>query len=626
MSYDGPAENAVVKKAAWRLIPFLFFLYVIAYLDRVNVGFAKLHMNELPWFSDTIYGAGAGIFFLGYFLFEVPSNLILQKVGARIWIARIMFTWGAISMAMALVGGVPSFYGLRFLLGIAEAGFFPGVLLYLTFWFTQKERARVVAMFMTANAIAFIFGGPISGWILSATQGWQGLPGWKWLFLIEGFPGDSPGIRGARVPPERPARRPLALGSGGKRRSSTGSATEQVWNRAHGDLGTVLKDSRLWHCAGLFFSHGRRNVWHQPVAPAAHQEHERRKRSPGRAAHRDSLHDLRNRDGAQRDPLRQDRRATPAHRGSGHNRRVRDGVRRAADDPRVGVARADLGGGERNVVDPGALLVDSPGVSGTKRRGGGNRGDQLGGESGGFRRAVPRGSGEGQNRRIRVAARASRPVLLSGKPCRDLASGGASSAASGIIGTMNHRNWLASALAALALGSVSGCFRGGNDASPAPPPGPPAGMPALPPDPRGGKPATGGSSELAALPEKPVPGSALNKFFPKGVTFKQEKPGFSLADIKGGTLSITDLAGNPPGRDKFSSSSEKLEGYPAARVGNQGVAILVGGRYQVQVRSVSHGQGILVGQGRSRRTRRTQVACPRPPVMGETRTKIYGID
>ena len=188
MSDDARAEEAVLKKAGWKLIPFLFFLYVIAYLDRVNVGFAKLHMNELPWFSDTIYGTGAGVFFLGYFLFEVPSNLILQKVGARIWIARIMFTWGAISMAMALVQGVPSFYGLRFLLGIAEAGFFPGVLLYLTYWFTQKERARVVAMFMTANAIAFIFGGPISGWILSATSGWMGMAGWKWLFLIEGFP------------------------------------------------------------------------------------------------------------------------------------------------------------------------------------------------------------------------------------------------------------------------------------------------------------------------------------------------------------------------------------------------------------------------------------------------------
>lgn len=252
MSYDGPAEIAVVKKAAWRLIPFLFFLYVIAYLDRVNVGFAKLHMNELPWFSDTIYGAGAGIFFLGYFLFEVPSNLILQKVGARIWIARIMFTWGAISMAMALVKGVPSFYGLRFLLGIAEAGFFPGVLLYLTFWFTQKERARVVAMFMTANAIAFIFGGPISGWILGATQGLRGLAGWQWLFLLEGFPAILLGFVVLAYLPNGP-RDARWLSEAEKKTLIARLGDSASGDGGHSALGAVLKDSRLWHCAGLFF-------------------------------------------------------------------------------------------------------------------------------------------------------------------------------------------------------------------------------------------------------------------------------------------------------------------------------------------------------------------------------------
>ena len=252
MSYDGSAENAVLKKAAWRLIPFLFFLYVIAYLDRVNVGFAKLHMNELPWFSDTIYGAGAGIFFLGYFLFEVPSNLILQKIGARIWIARIMFTWGAISMAMALVKGVPSFYGLRFLLGIAEAGFFPGVLLYLTFWFTQKERARVVALFMTANAIAYIFGGPISGWILGATKGTSGLAGWQWLFLLEGFPAILLGFVVLAYLPNGP-RDARWLTEAEKKTLIDRLGNPETADEGHSALGTVLKDSRLWHCAGLFF-------------------------------------------------------------------------------------------------------------------------------------------------------------------------------------------------------------------------------------------------------------------------------------------------------------------------------------------------------------------------------------
>ena len=141
-------EAAVVAKAARKLIPFLFLLYIIAFLDRVNVGFAK---SEMTWFGEKVYGLGAGIFFLGYFLFEVPSNVLLQRVGARIWIARIMFTWGLLAMAMAWAKTVPIFYGVRFLLGIAEAGFFPGVLLYLTFWFTAKERARMIALFMTAK-------------------------------------------------------------------------------------------------------------------------------------------------------------------------------------------------------------------------------------------------------------------------------------------------------------------------------------------------------------------------------------------------------------------------------------------------------------------------------------------
>ncbi len=180
-------ENAVIRKVAIRLIPFLFFLYVIAYLDRVNVGFAKLQMGEALGFSDAVYGAGAGIFFFGYFLFEVPSNLLLQRFGARHWIMRIMLTWGIVAMCMMFVNSITTFYVLRFLLGIAEAGFFPGILLYLTFWFTAKERAKVVAWFMTANAVSFIFGGPISGWLMTAKI-IPGLAGWQQMFLLEGLP------------------------------------------------------------------------------------------------------------------------------------------------------------------------------------------------------------------------------------------------------------------------------------------------------------------------------------------------------------------------------------------------------------------------------------------------------
>ena len=184
---DSVAEATVVRKAALRLVPFLFFLYVIAYLDRVNVGFAKLQMGQALNFTEAVYGAGAGIFFLGYFLFEVPSNLIMQKVGARRWIMRIMLSWGVIAMSMMFVNSITSFYVMRFLLGIAEAGFFPGILLYLTFWFTAKERAKMVAWFMTANAVSFIFGGPLSGWLMTAKI-FPGLAGWQQMFLLEGLP------------------------------------------------------------------------------------------------------------------------------------------------------------------------------------------------------------------------------------------------------------------------------------------------------------------------------------------------------------------------------------------------------------------------------------------------------
>lgn len=184
---DAVAEKALVRKVFLRLVPFLFFLYIIAYLDRVNVGFAKLQMKEFPWMNDSVFGFGAGVFFIGYFLFEIPSNLLLERFGARRWLARIMVTWGIIAMAMLFTRSVPTFYGLRFALGLAEAGFFPGVLLYLTYWFTARERARVIALFMTANSVAFIFGGPLSGLLLSLNP-FFGLVGWQQLFLWEGLP------------------------------------------------------------------------------------------------------------------------------------------------------------------------------------------------------------------------------------------------------------------------------------------------------------------------------------------------------------------------------------------------------------------------------------------------------
>ena len=181
-------ETATYNKVGWRLIPFLLLCYVVAYLDRVNVGFAKLQMLQDLKFSETVYGLGAGIFFIGYFLFEVPSNVILHRVGARVWIARIMVTWGVISAGMMFVESVTSFYVLRFLLGVAEAGFFPGIILYLTYWYPAARRARMTALFMSAIALSGVIGGPLSGWIMQSFAGVNGLTGWQWLFILEGLP------------------------------------------------------------------------------------------------------------------------------------------------------------------------------------------------------------------------------------------------------------------------------------------------------------------------------------------------------------------------------------------------------------------------------------------------------
>lgn len=174
-------------KVRWRLIPFLFLLYIVAYLDRVNVGFAAIDMSADLGFSARVFGLGSGIFFLSYTLLEVPSNLILARVGVRVWIARIMFTWGIFSTAMLFVNGATAFYVLRFLLGAAEAGFFPGIIFYLTHWFPARERAGAVGIFMTATALAGVIGAPVSSALLQLDGVW-GLHGWQWLFLIEGLP------------------------------------------------------------------------------------------------------------------------------------------------------------------------------------------------------------------------------------------------------------------------------------------------------------------------------------------------------------------------------------------------------------------------------------------------------
>ena len=181
------ADRAYTR-ITWRLVPILFACYVAAYLDRVNVGFAKLQMlRELHW-SAAIYGLGAGMFFIGYFLFEVPSNIILYRVGARRWIARVMLSWAVVS-ALTMFARTPiAFYVLRFLLGLAEAGLFPGILLYLTYWYPSERRGQIIALFMTGIPIAGLIGSPVSGAILDVFSGMRGLSGWQWLYLIEAIP------------------------------------------------------------------------------------------------------------------------------------------------------------------------------------------------------------------------------------------------------------------------------------------------------------------------------------------------------------------------------------------------------------------------------------------------------
>ena len=201
---EDQARRSAVRKAARRLIPFLFLCYMVNFLDRVNVGFAALDMNADLGFTPAIFGAGAGIFFIGYLLFEIPSNLALQRFGARIWIARIMISWGIVASAMSFVSGPTSFYLMRLLLGVAEAGFFPGIILYLTYWFPAGERARIVSLFMAAVPIATVVGGPVSGALLQL-DGLGGLKGWQWMFLIEGLPAVLLGLVALKFLTDRPA-------------------------------------------------------------------------------------------------------------------------------------------------------------------------------------------------------------------------------------------------------------------------------------------------------------------------------------------------------------------------------------------------------------------------------------
>jgi D-galactonate transporter len=245
-------ENATYRKVTAHILPFLMLCYIVAYLDRVNVGFAKLQMLGDLKFSETVYGLGAGIFFWGYFFFEVPSNIIMHKVGARVWIARIMITWGIISALTVLVRTPIQFYMVRFALGVAEAGFFPGVILYLTYWFPSHRRAKMVGAFMVGIPMAGLIGGPLSGFIMSLTHGLGGWPGWKWMFILEALPAGVVGIACILYLNSR-VRDSKWLTEEEKQVVERDIAAEAQQKQVHPSLLALFADPRLWLMAWIYF-------------------------------------------------------------------------------------------------------------------------------------------------------------------------------------------------------------------------------------------------------------------------------------------------------------------------------------------------------------------------------------
>ena len=245
-------EEATYSKVAWRLMPLLLICYIIAYLDRVNVGFAKLQMIGALGFSDVVYGLGAGIFFIGYFLFEIPSNIILHKVGARVWIGRIMITWGLLSAAMMFITTPTAFYIMRFFLGVAEAGFFPGIILYLTYWYPSHRRGRITALFMTGIALAGVLGGPLSGAIMKLADGCNGWAGWQWMFLLEGLPAVLIGVIVLMYLDDRISDAKWL--SEEERALLAANIAAENSSKEEASVFTVLSSGRVWLMAMIYFS------------------------------------------------------------------------------------------------------------------------------------------------------------------------------------------------------------------------------------------------------------------------------------------------------------------------------------------------------------------------------------
>jgi MFS family permease len=242
----------VYRKISWRLIPLLVFVFILAWLDRVNIGFAKLHMLSDLGFSEAVYGLGAGIFFIGYFIFEVPSNLLMARIGAKRTLGRIAILWGIVSTLMFCVHSVTSFYIVRFILGICEAGFFPGVILYLTYWFPIARRARANGLFMASFAVAGVVGGPLAGVIMTSMSGVGGLADWQWLFIIEGIPSVLTGLFILAYLPDGPEKA-VWLTVEEKKRVARALESDSAASTGHHSFGSAMRSPRVWICTAIFF-------------------------------------------------------------------------------------------------------------------------------------------------------------------------------------------------------------------------------------------------------------------------------------------------------------------------------------------------------------------------------------
>lgn len=246
-------ESKTVRKLQFRLIPYLFLLYVVAMIDRVNIGFAGLTMNKDLGLTSQQFSIAAGIFFIGYFLFEVPSNLILHKVGARVWIARILLSWGFVASLTGLVQNVHQLYAARIVLGFAEAGYYPGIVLYLTYWFRQREQARVLSLFLTGFAVNSVLGSPTSGFILQHVH-WLGVASWRWLFLLEGLPAIALGFFTYLVLPNRPSEAKFLRQE--EKDWVQAELQREESQKAQGRHSAIegIANLRVWHLALIYFT------------------------------------------------------------------------------------------------------------------------------------------------------------------------------------------------------------------------------------------------------------------------------------------------------------------------------------------------------------------------------------